>query len=190
MRGIKIAKRKTTLAFVATYEEKIKANEIVDAFLYKMKGNGLLGNLTIKEAKEIINGNYIKKYGINMLKIIGKNREINAFCFVFAKGISILIAYPSNLIFWLAAYAFRHNDLLHLIALLFILSTYFPHPTSIGLWLVIGSPVGGAKMSSIGLFGRKEERGSVIIAITIGFTGLYLFNYAIGSCLLLFSGVH
>ena len=36
----------------ATFKEKMEANAIIDSLLYKMKENGLLGNLSIKEARE------------------------------------------------------------------------------------------------------------------------------------------
>ena len=47
---------KTLLNPHITPKERVKANEVIDYFLYKMKENGLLGNLSIKEARELITG--------------------------------------------------------------------------------------------------------------------------------------
>lgn len=63
-----------------------------------MKENRLLGNFSIKEAKEVITGSYIKdtkekKIDERMLSILRKNWQINAFCFLYAEGIGIGIIY-------------------------------------------------------------------------------------------------
>ena len=73
----------------ASFMDRAKANATIDSFLCVLKNNGLLGDMSIKEAKELITGKYFMKQKNSMemqrLNAIAKffqqnGWEINAMC--------------------------------------------------------------------------------------------------------------
>lgn len=190
-----------------SYGEKMKANKIIDTFLYKMKKNELLGNLTVNQAKRIILGEHFQDVEIGGMDIkalsdlFRNGWEINAFCYLFAEGpCGIYTIYPSNFVLYLIAYILTEYypssgpgwlalifDLLFIFTAGLIILSYFPHPTTIGLWeimtLGIPRPRSNSVISTVGLLGMREKISRIgITAITIGFTGIWFFKYAIGHC--------
>ena len=96
----------------STFREKLRANGIIDSFLYKMKGYGLLGNLTMHQARELITGRYLMKQrnSIEMQKmammasLLSQNGwEVNAMCYFDASGY-IFSAFLWNLPLIIASY--------------------------------------------------------------------------------------
>ena len=170
----------------ASFMERIRANEIIDSLLYEMKNNGLLGNLTIKEAKELITGKYLQKQKNSMearkmlfiLKLFNQNGwQVNAMCY-FSCGYSVLDFFLWNFIPAIAGSLIWIFSILYLP---FMILDCFPHPTTVGYWIVdskgIAIPPHGF-ISTSGLFGEKNlkfKEGKSIV-VTIGFTGVVLLG--------------
>ena len=186
----------------ASFMERIRANEIIDSLLYELKKNGLLGNLTIKEAKELITGKYLQKQKNSMearkimfiLKLLNQNGwQVNAMCYFTAFG-AITDIFPWNLIPSLLAFIDYSSELISIIIALLILFPILlldciPHPTTVGYWIVrpAGMPYKHAIVDTIGLFGKKttgEFKEGKVIAFTIGFTGVVIFLVSMGFTLL------
>ena len=186
----------------STFREKLRANVIIDSFLYKMKGYGLLGNLTIKEARELITGRYLMKQRNSiemqkmamMAKLLENNGwEVNAMCYFDASGY-IFSAFLWNLPLIIASYlislienAVDHLLLYYLLAcidifldIIYLSLGTISHPTTIGYWDIAGV-YGSAYVYTLGLLGEKEILGRTK-AITIGFTGIVFGFGAIGFC--------
>jgi len=167
----------------ASFMERAKANAIIDSLLYEMKNNGLLGGMSIKEAKELITGKYLQKQknSIEMQKINAMARlfqqngwEVNAMCGVFAFGEFIFDIHPWNLILWLLFFSIDS-----IAFLLLVILDAIPHPTTIGYWILFLYP----ELHTIGLLGYKKLVGYELRAITLGFTGvIVLYSDAIGFC--------
>ena len=96
----------------ATFREKLRANVTIDSFLYKMKGYGLLGNLTMHQARELITGRYLMKQRNSlemqkmamMASLLSQNGwEVNAMCYFDASGY-IFSAFLWNLPLIIASY--------------------------------------------------------------------------------------
>jgi len=172
----------------ATLKEKARANEIIDSFLYKMKEYGLLGNLSIKEAKELITGKYLQKERNRMNKMAmmanllqNDGLEINIMA-IFLTG-SVVDIFPWNAFLWdILAYApFFFPITEYLVIILLTLPDMIPHPTTIGFWIG-GGPHKAEYFYTFGLLGEKEVVGDGT-AITIGFTGFVIMHLmAIGFC--------
>lgn len=182
----------------ATLMEKVKANTIIDSFLYEMKGNGLLEDISIKEAKELIIGKYPLKNSIEMKKLNAMTRffqqngwEVNAICSVLGTG--VVDYYPWNIPFiFLANLLFNGGPILVYLSviILFLVSIIdaIPHPTTVGYWNLI--PYGfypqHPQIETWGLFGYKKLEGYKLRAITLGFTGCVIVlpwaAVAIGFC--------
>ena len=175
----------------ATFKEKMEANAIIDSLLYKMKENGLLGNLSIKEAKELITGEYFQKEKNNiearrlamMANVLSQSGwEVNAMCYFNAWG-DVRDFFIWNVPLFLLSCLFFEN-LLILVAIL----DAIPHPTTVGYWIIsragIFAPSGGIYIR--GLLGEERidlEGTETIKAITLGFTGINIFlTFAIGFC--------
>ncbi|RLF45128.1 MAG: hypothetical protein DRN29_07285 [Thermoplasmata archaeon] len=175
----------------ATFKEKMEANAIIDSLLYKMKENGLLGNLSIKEAKELITGKYFQKEKNNiearrlamMANVLSQSGwEVNAMCYFNAWG-DVRDFFIWNVPLFLLSCLFFEN-LLILVAIL----DAIPHPTTVGYWIIsragIFAPSGGIYIR--GLLGEERidlEGTETIKAITLGFTGINIFlTFAIGFC--------
>jgi len=174
----------------ASFMERMKANGIIDSFLYELKKKELLGNMTIKEVKDLIMGEYLQKQENDiearkiMLipKLLSQNDwEVNALCYLFAQGF-VYDFYPWNFIPMLSLYlAFHYGPIPWWLGIFipFIFLDFIPHPTTIGYWIVEPSGFyekrGG--VDTYGLLGKKEinlgseEKAAVF---TIGFIGLVL----------------
>jgi len=178
----------------ASFMEKIRANAIIDSLLYEMKKNGLLGNLTIKEAKELITGKYFMRnrnsVEIQRFNAIAKffqqnGWQVNALCGMFGAGgfgihpwnYILLLLFLSELII-ISEIAF----------LLLVILDAIPHPTTIGFWSFV--PYGFYPqhpwIETWGLLGYKKLEGYELVAITLGFIGsvivVPLASIAIGFC--------
>jgi len=181
--------------------ERMKANAIIDSFLYELKRNGLLGSMSIKEAKELITGKYLMKYDMEMKKLYAMARlfqqngwQINTLCFCQMMG-TINDLFPWNiLIFYLEKMLFE-TGIPILQRLAFIIHFYFwwipdaiPHPTTIGYWTLgrYGFYPQPPEIETWGLFGYKKLEGYELRAITLGFTGSVIIvpwaSIAIGFC--------
>ena len=186
----------------ATFREKLRANVIIDSFLSKMKGYGLLGNLTMHQARELITGRYLMKQRNSiemqkmamMAKLLENNGwEVNAMCYFDASGY-IFSAFLWNLPLIIASYlislienAVDHLLLYYLLAcidifldIIYLSLGTISHPTTIGYWDIAGV-YGSAYVYTLGLLGEKEILGRTK-AITIGFTGIVFGFGAIGFC--------
>ena len=174
-----------------SFKERMKANAIIDSFLYEMKRNGLLGGINIKEAKDLITGKYFMKQKnsieIKKMKVIAKffqqnGWEINAMCGVFALGL-IIDVHPWNLHLLLL----RFSDLIIIGSIAFLLIVILdaiPHPTTIGYWLISRPhPEVECGIYTMGLFGIKSLEDREISAWLFGFSGVVVFNLiAVGFC--------
>ncbi|MCD6573985.1 MAG: hypothetical protein J7K95_07840 [Thermoplasmata archaeon] len=175
----------------ASFIEKVKAHAIIDSFSYEMKKNELLGNLSIKEVKDLIMGKYFMKNRNSMemqrlnamAKFFQQNGwQVNAMCGMFASGLIIDI-HPWNLILLLLSF----SDLIIIGTIAFLLLVILdaiPHPTTIGYWL-IGRPHPEVECGiyTMGLFGIKSLENREISAWLFGFSGVVVFNLiAIGFC--------
>ena len=186
----------------ASFMERAKANAIINSFLYEMKRNELLGEMSIEEAKELITGKYLQKQKNSMearkimfiLKLLNQNGwQVNALCYFSAFG-AITDIFPWNLIPSLLAFIDYSSELISIIIALLILFPILlldciPHPTTVGYWIVrpAGMPYKHAIVDTIGLFGKKttgEFKEGKVIAFTIGFTGVVIFLVSMGFTLL------
>ena len=187
----------TLLSKNAPFIEKVKANAIIDSFLYELKKNGLLGDISIKEARELITGKYLQKQrnSIEMQKInviarfLQQRWEVNVMCYFMAFG-SIMDIFPWNFFLWWLS---LHNPTIisGIAFFLIVLFDLIPHTTTIGYWNIKRMGVGTeAHVYTFGLLGERsittEGGESVgINAITLGFTGIvisFFINIAIGFC--------
>jgi len=180
----------------ASFMERVKANAIVDSFLYEMKRNGLLGNMSIKEVKELITGKYLleERNGIEMQKRNAIARslqqngwEVNVMCYFMAFG-TIMDIFPWNFFLWWLS---LHNPTIisGIAFFLIVLFDMIPHTTIIGYWSIKRMGVGTeAYVYTLGLLGEKSittEESIGINVITFGFTGIvipFFINIAIGFC--------
>ena len=194
----------------ATFREKLRANVIMDSFLSKMKGYGLLGNLTMHQARELITGRYLMKQrnSIEMQKmammasLLSQNGwQVNAMCYFNAKGaifdmfpwkvplaIGVVLTSMLTMLLWNV----YPSALLHLIltvSFYFFVAGWFsldtiPHTTTIGRWDIDQDyyPSGVVSVYTLGLLGKKNITGGSIDAWTIGFTGVVAPFIAIGFC--------
>lgn len=191
---------KTLLSAHATFGEKLRANVIIDSFLYKMKGYGLLGNLTMHQARELITGKYLQKErnSIEMQKMAmvaklleNNGWEVNAMCYFDASGYTfsaflwnlplIGASYLISLIKNTADYPLLHYLLVCMslfLDIMYLSLGIIPRPTTIGYWDIMGV-YGSAYVYTLGLLGEKEVLGRTK-AITIGFTGIVFGFGAIG----------
>ena len=181
-----------------TFKEKMEANAIIDSFLFKMKENGLLGNLSIKEAKELITGEYLREVRSDLetqrMKIILKSFEIddlkiNAICYFEAYG--GIGYFPWNIPLFIAGYiaAILFPNIWFIEAFfdwIIILLNIIPHPTTVGYWKIIKpGPFSYGNVYVNGLLGEDNmivKGGECVKAITIGFTGIQILWFAIGFC--------
>ena len=176
----------TLLSKNAPFMEKVKANAIIDSFLYELKKNELLGNLSIKEVKDLIMGKYLQKQKNSMetrkimfiSKLLNQNGwQVNALCY-FSCGYSVLDFFPWNFI---PAIARSLIWIFSVLYLPFMILDCFPHPTTIGFWIVdskgITIPPHGF-ISTSGLLGEKnlEFKEGKSVAVTAGFTGVVLLG--------------
>ena len=185
----------------ASFMERMKANAIIDSFLYELKKNRLLGSMSIKEAKELITGKYLMKnrssIEMQRLNAIAKffqesGWQINAMCGVFAAG-NIYNFHPWNFLLMVFIYWAFHQSLLPqwvlLLIPIYIAYTFvelFPHPTTIGIWIIERSSFYGhtSWIYTFGIFGEKSTPHSgKFIAFTLDFTGIVIGGMiAIGFC--------
>ena len=194
---------KTLLSAHATFGEKLRANVIIDSFLSKMKGYGLLGNLTMHQARELITGKYLQKERNSiemqkmamMAKLLENNGwEVNAMCYFDAVGY-ILGVFPWDIPLIIASYLidFLQKFLVDYTLLYFLLAGIIvsldtiylcvgaiPLPTTVGYWeIVSASAHGDVYIHTLGLLGSKDI-GGWAKAMTIGFTGVAVGFRAIG----------
>ncbi len=162
----------------ASFVGRMKANAAIDSFLYELKKNELLGEMSIKEVKELITGKYfMKQNSMEMKKLYAMARlfqqggwEVNAMCGMYGLGGAGI--YPYNLILWLL---FLSNLIIisDIAFLLLVILDAIPHPTTIGYWNFV--PYGfypqHPEIETWGLFGYKKLEGYELRAITLGFTG-------------------
>lgn len=168
----------------APFMEKVKANAIIDSFLYELKKNGLLGDISIKEVKELVTGKYSIKSQKMMLMIKSlKNSgwEVNTICLYQTGGYTYNF-HPWNFMAMVLLYwAINQGPLprwlipLAIFILFCIVGDYIPHPTTMGFWII--EPGGfyekEAYLATFGLFGEKTlTTKDRIIAFTFGFTGI------------------
>ena len=182
----------------ATFKEKMEANAIIDSLIFKMKENGLLGNLSIKEAKELITGEYLRGVRSDLetqrMKIILKSFEIddlkiNGICYFEAYG--GIGYFPWNIPLFIAGYiaAILFPNIWFIEAFfdwIIILLNIIPHLTTVGYWKIIKpGPFSYGNVYVNGLLGEDNiivKGGEYVKAITIGFTGIQIFWFAIGFC--------
>lgn len=196
---------KTLLSAHATFKEKVKANEVIDLFLYKMRNHGLLGDLSIQQARKLITGKYLQKEtnSIEMQKmemianLLSQNRwQINAMCYFEAEGEILGIFSWSKLLITacvlitVLSFVLWHISpfflpLLILLAALhdfliieWLLLDAIPHATTIGHWEIKQGYYHPSEASTytLGLLGEKSITGSSIEVWTIGFTGMVLHS--------------
>ncbi|MCD6448814.1 MAG: hypothetical protein J7L58_07250, partial [Thermoplasmata archaeon] len=144
----------------ASFIERAKANALIDSFLYEMRRNGLLGDLSIKEARELITGKYFQKEKNSMearkimfiSKLLNQNGwQVNALCYLNAGG-NIINVHPWNfipilLINLISNVAFslveKHEFIATFLLLTAVISSFgislmesIPHLTTVGFWLI------------------------------------------------------
>jgi len=161
-----------------------------------LKNNGLLGGMSIKEAKELITGKYFMKnrnsmemQRINaMAKFFQQNEwEVNAMCYFNAWG-GVVDIFPWNIFLYILFNLLPDFWLVDFIILLVVFPDLIPHLTTLGYWDIsrygIFAPSGGIYIR--GLLGEERidlEGTETIKAITLGFTGINIFlTFAIGFC--------
>ena len=178
----------------ASFMERAKANAIIDSFLYELKKNELLGEMSIKEAKELITGKYFMKNRNSMemqrfnaiAKFFQQNGwQVNAMCGMY--GLGGLGFHPWN---WILIQLFLSDLIIigNIALLLLVILDAIPHPTTIGFWRF--TPYGFypqyPEIETWGLFGYKKLEGYELKAITFGFTGSVIIipwgSIAIGFC--------
>ena len=144
-----------------SFRERIRANEIIDSLLYEMKRNGLLGEMSIEEAKELITGKYFQKEKNSMearkimfiSKLLNQNGwQVNALCYLNAGG-NIINVHPwnfipilfinliSNVAFSLVE---KHEFIATFLLLTAVISSFgislmesIPHLTTVGFWVIV-----------------------------------------------------
>jgi len=179
----------------ASSEQQQGAKEIIDTFLYQMKEYGLLGNLSIQRARELITGktegmrNDIEARKMELMthSLSQYRWAVHPMCFFEAEG-KVFGFHPWNCIPEFLRYWDGYYNLplpLQLLALplmtSFMLLNTIPHPTTIGFWIIEpgGMPYPHGHLSTYGGFGQLstgEFRTGKAIAFTLGFTGIVLFG--------------
>ncbi len=175
--------------------EKMRAEESINLFLYEMKRNGLLGNLTIEEAKNLITGKYISKKSLEIKRRLSMvnflddlELEWNMMCGMIGWGyvvdtciwnlpLQILGYLGGFLTFWTGIFAIFGFIIQAIAVLSWFIIDAIPHPTTIVFWRM-------GNIYTLGLEGEKKSNESMyVIAITIGFTGIVILPFiAIGFC--------
>ena len=176
----------------SSFIEKIRANKTIDSFLYELRKNGLLGDMNVKEVKDLITGEYLQKNSIEMKRIermakLLQNNEsdrwkINLMCEVTAIG-SLIDISPWTLLLLFLLLSFNNTAIERTVFYLWLILDMIPHPTTIGYWQIRNTLLLPANVETRGLLGRKEifiskNRFEEISVITIGFTGMILVPIA------------
>jgi len=145
----------------ASFMERIGANAIINSFLYEMKRNELLGEMSIEEAKELITGKYFQKEKNSMearkimfiSKLLNQNGwQVDALCYLNAGG-NIINVHPwnfipilfinliSNVAFSLVE---KHEFIATFLLLTAVISSFgislmesIPHLTTVGFWVIV-----------------------------------------------------
>ncbi|MEM2935439.1 MAG: hypothetical protein QXF32_03650, partial [Candidatus Thermoplasmatota archaeon] len=152
--------KETFLKLFGNSKEKKEANEIINSFLYEMKKSGLLGEMSVKEVKELIFPKY-QKNEIQKIKLLSnifeQNKwEVNLMCRMEAQGV-IADLFPWNFIL-ACLFLYSHYPISIIAYGLWMLLDFIPHPTTMGYWEIYACHYGAyfpATVTTSGLLGTK-----------------------------------
>lgn len=182
--GIEKHTKELSIEEIETLSNLLEKND-VDEILSHLKKYGVLGEMSIREVKNLIDGTYVQQLRIldnfkvieNKLTNPENDSLVNAFCIFSTAGFTWHIS-PANVLPWLISILLWKTPYtpLYLISLF---SGYLPRINTIGFWKI--NPTWKypfAQSSTIythGLFGLQILNASKdILAITVGFTGIII----------------